>query len=65
MYPGYGGGANWNGGAFDPETGMMYVPTRNKPMVAALTPADPKLTNFDYVRAADRLSSRARAACRS
>ena len=50
--PGYGGGANWNGGAFDPENGMMYVPTQNKPMVAALTPADPKLTDFDYVRAA-------------
>jgi quinoprotein glucose dehydrogenase len=50
--PGYGGGANWNGGAFDPDTGMMYVPTQNKPMVAALTPADPKLTDFDYVRAA-------------
>ena len=28
--PGYGGGANWNGGAFDPETGMMYVPTQNQ-----------------------------------
>lgn len=50
--PGYGGGANWNGGAFDPETGMMYVPTQNKPMVAALTPADHSLTDFDYVRAA-------------
>jgi quinoprotein glucose dehydrogenase len=50
--PGYGGGANWNGGAFDPETGMMYVPTRNQPMVAALTPADHALTDFDYVRAA-------------
>ena len=36
MMPGYGGGANWNGGAFDPETGMMYVPTRNQPMVARL-----------------------------
>jgi quinoprotein glucose dehydrogenase len=50
--PGYGGGANWNGAAFDPETGMMYVPTRNQPMVAALTPADRSLTDFDYVRAA-------------
>ena len=50
--PGYGGGSNWNGGAFDPETGMMYVPTQNKPMVAALTRADRSLTNFDYVRAA-------------
>jgi glucose dehydrogenase/cytochrome c553 len=50
--PGYGGGSNWNGGAFDPETGMMFVPTQNKPMVAALTPANQQLTNFDYVRAA-------------
>jgi len=49
--PGYGGGSNWNGGAFDPATGMMYVPTKNQPMIAALTPANPKLTDFDYVRA--------------
>jgi len=51
VQPGYGGGANWNGGAFDPQTGWMYVPTKNQPMIATLTPADPKLTNFDYVRA--------------
>lgn len=51
VQPGYGGGANWNGGAFDPQTGWMYVPTKNQPMVATLTPADKKLTTFDYVRA--------------
>jgi quinoprotein glucose dehydrogenase len=51
VQPGYGGGANWNGGAFDPETGYLYVPTKNQPMIAALTPADPKLTNHDYIRA--------------
>jgi glucose dehydrogenase len=51
VQPGYGGGSNWNGGAFDPQTGYMFVPTKNLPMVAALTPADPKLTNYDYVRA--------------
>jgi quinoprotein glucose dehydrogenase len=51
VQPGYGGGSNWNGGAFDPETGMMFVPTKNQPMIASLTPADPKLTNYDYVRA--------------
>lgn len=49
--PGYGGGANWNGGAFDPETGMMFVPTRNNPMIARLTEADPDLTDWDYIRA--------------
>jgi quinoprotein glucose dehydrogenase len=37
MNPGYGGGTSWNGGAFDPETGMMYVPTRNQPMADPTT----------------------------
>jgi quinoprotein glucose dehydrogenase len=50
VQPGYGGGSNWNGGGFDPETGWMYVPTKNQPMIATLTPANPKLTNYDYVR---------------
>ncbi|MEW6210693.1 MAG: carboxymuconolactone decarboxylase family protein [Acidobacteriota bacterium] len=51
VYPGYGGGANWNGGAFDPETGLMFVPTRNMPMVASLTKADAALTNWNFIRA--------------
>jgi glucose dehydrogenase len=51
VQPGYGGGSNWNGAAFDPDTGFMFVPTKNQPMIAALTPADPQLTNYDYVRA--------------
>ncbi|MBU2099301.1 MAG: c-type cytochrome, partial [Gammaproteobacteria bacterium] len=49
--PGYQGGANWNGAAFDPETGMMYVPLRNAPMAAALLEADPARTNWNYLRA--------------
>ena len=51
MFPGYGGGANWNGAAFDPETGLMFVPTRNSVMVASLTKADPALTNWNFIRA--------------
>ena len=51
VQPGYGGGGNWNGGAFDPETGLMFVPTRNNAMNARLQPADPELTNWDYIRA--------------
>ncbi len=27
--PSDGGATNWNGGAFDPETGLLYVPSRN------------------------------------
>jgi quinoprotein glucose dehydrogenase len=51
VFPGYGGGANWNGAAFDPETGLMFVPTRNSIMVASLTKADPALTNWNFIRA--------------
>jgi len=35
--PGYGGGANWQGVAFDPETNMLYVPSTSHPMSVGLT----------------------------
>jgi quinoprotein glucose dehydrogenase len=31
--PGIIGGANWGGGAFDPETGMLYIKTTNTPAI--------------------------------
>ncbi len=31
--PGIIGGANWGGGAFDPDTGMLYIKTTNQPAV--------------------------------
>jgi quinoprotein glucose dehydrogenase len=46
--PGTFGGANWGGGAFDPETGMFYVPSRMLPTVYRVGPGDPKQTNFFY-----------------
>lgn len=36
MRPGIIGGANWGGGAFDPETGILYVKTTNLPSIARL-----------------------------
>jgi len=36
MRPGIIGGANWGGGAFDPETGMLYVKTTNSANIARL-----------------------------
>jgi quinoprotein glucose dehydrogenase len=32
MLPGTTGAANWNGGAFDPDTGMLYVPVVRNPV---------------------------------
>src|SRR4029079_17934111 len=29
QHPGSAGGANWNGAAVDPDTGFLYVPSRN------------------------------------
>ena len=33
VVPGSRGGANWGGAAFDPETGVLYVPSRTAPSV--------------------------------
>jgi quinoprotein glucose dehydrogenase len=43
--PGMFGGANWGGAAFDPETGMLYVPSRTDASVHRVTPSDPAKSN--------------------
>jgi quinoprotein glucose dehydrogenase len=45
MRPSIIGGANWGGGAFDPETGMLYVKTTNLPSIARLRRPDKSATN--------------------
>ena len=52
--PGWGGGANWQGAAFDPETGYLYVPSRTGPMVGQLVEADPERSDFRYRRGGGR-----------
>ena len=47
--PGSVGGADWQGGAFDPETGMLYVPSITGPFTADIVKGDPKISNLDYV----------------
>jgi quinoprotein glucose dehydrogenase len=48
VLPHYGGGANWEGGAADPETGILYVGSQTNPAVFALRP-DPDFTDVAYV----------------
>ena len=57
MLPGIIGGANWCGGAFDPETGMLYIKTTNLSAIGRLTRPDQSTknphaseTDGDYVR---------------
>ena len=50
--PSTGGGGNWGGAAADPETGMLYVPSRNAWSLNALELPDPKLhANLRYMEA--------------
>lgn len=49
--PGTLGGANWEHGAFDPETGVLYVGSHTSPTVLALAP-EPDQSDMDYVMAA-------------
>jgi quinoprotein glucose dehydrogenase len=48
--PGWGGGANWWGAAFDPETGILYIPSSNSPIVVKLTKPNRARSNFQYSR---------------
>lgn len=48
LFPGTGGGPNWNGASIDPDTDIMYTPVRLKPQVAGLRKGDPKTTNMHY-----------------
>jgi quinoprotein glucose dehydrogenase len=47
--PGSVGGADVQGGAFDPDTGLLYVPSITAPFVADIVKGNPARTNFNYV----------------
>jgi quinoprotein glucose dehydrogenase len=47
--PHHTGGGNWPGGAFDPETGIMYVSSVTNADAVALQKGDPKRTDMAYV----------------
>jgi len=53
LFPGNLGGANWEGGAFDPETGMLYVGSWTSPTILALT-KDPR-SDMDWVGSLPRV----------
>ena len=55
LVPGVGGGANWAGAAFDPETGRLYVPSVTAPNVVTLSPSAGSSINDRYVGRLQRL----------
>lgn len=48
--PGWGGGGWWTGAAFDPDSGLFYIPSATIPIVVQLQKADPEKSNLRYVR---------------
>ena len=48
--PGAFGGANWPGASFDPETNMLYIPSKTTVTRASLTQGDPNRSNLRYFR---------------
>ncbi|MDX1382882.1 MAG: pyrroloquinoline quinone-dependent dehydrogenase [Thermoanaerobaculia bacterium] len=47
--PGAGGGANWPGASYDPETGILYVQSQTRPSAMSLQETDPARSDFRYM----------------
>ena len=54
MTAGLGRRRNWNGAAFDPETGMLYVPSVTFPWLGALVPGTGRFTYQQTRKRLDR-----------
>jgi len=59
ILPNHTGGANWPGGALDPETGILYVSSVTNPDYLALSAADPKRSEMGYVAGSGRARGKA------
>jgi quinoprotein glucose dehydrogenase len=49
MLPSVNGGANWEGAAVDPETGILYVGSVTDPWVLSMVPATPDRSDMAYI----------------
>ena len=54
QFPGWSGGGEWRGAAFDPDTGMYYIPSASNPIVVQLIEARRGREEMGYVRGGDR-----------
>lgn len=54
--PGTLGGSNWEGGAYDPETGVLYIPSRTEVAVLSLVPGA-QFSTVDWIQGPARTPS--------
>ena len=47
--PGSSGGPNWQGAAFDPDTGMLYIPSISSFVIVELIEPDASRSDLRYV----------------
>ncbi len=59
IFPGFDGGAEWGGAAFDPETGLLYVNSNEMPWILKVLPRPP----LERPATAQQLYQRDCAAC--
>src|SRR5262249_44796465 len=57
MLPSVTGGANWQGGALDPQTNLLYVFSVTSPSPIGLAPPENNRSDMDYVRGTARAPS--------
>ncbi len=50
QFPGWAGGGEWHGAAFDPETSLYYIPSASSPIVVELREARRQREEMGYVR---------------
>jgi quinoprotein glucose dehydrogenase len=49
VLPSFTGGANWEGGVFDPETKVLYIGSYTQPSIAALQPPEASFSDMRYI----------------
>ena len=53
-----GGGTNWPGGSYDPETHIAYVFSQRSMSVLGLVPGDPRVTDEAYIQGTAKTGAR-------
>ncbi|MEX0964974.1 MAG: pyrroloquinoline quinone-dependent dehydrogenase [Pseudohongiellaceae bacterium] len=54
QFPGWAGGGEWHGAAFDPDTGLYYIPSASSPIVVQLRESPPERSDLGFVRGGAR-----------
>lgn len=63
IFPGYDGGAEWGGPAFDEETGLLYINANEMPWILQLRKSENKSMDESWLQAGQRIYTNTCMAC--